>query len=759
MLDMKTRLLIRGFQFFLLLGGGIILSSCSEESVGSGQEFKLYYPAVSNIAPGTNISISPTWKGGTPNDFSITDIKHEGLSVTVECFSVASDGGTFRIENSDGLSLGRYEVSIGCSAGGQMYDFPGIISIQMMKKIADGISVEPSEMTVSIEDVLSDNPDVSLPTARITAVGENFVNIGDYHIANVYRDGILVNDCREWFELSEDGVFTIVSGNGELEPGLYEFDFKLTTFYVDKNSEDGLFPDALSLRVTSAPKEVIYTPSSQKVEKGMAATSVFPFYKGSVEGLRYDVRSVSPDNIPGITVNPDTGEITFPASSDVETGDTYEVSLTVTNEFGSRDFDDVYSFEVIGYIAPVTDFSYKSETIENISGQAFSNEVEAMDGAEVLYSFKELPAALSALHIDVQTGKISLDRGVELPVGEYTVTVTASNSKGQKDASFDLNVIRNPNHFTYVRWGNNLGSDGTALRPLEKYGNQFRAYHGSSTLSVGVQESDIPQGRPVTYKVLKPLLKDGTENTYVGNGIDVNSESGLLKIYPRSNPTDRCYLRFVRIEVTVGEGEIAVTRCFPVFVDLCGYNNDYLILYTPFAVRVNPKTGGESNAPTMTRQEADGSITDVTAQTSLDYRANSYYFNLDGPQEHTSDDKIQNIGQSSFLYHVWKRYFDVTGTNFNTSGKEPMSWWINYEKNWLDYVSAYVDHLDDKKIKVNKEMFKDADGNYADGVFMGTMNFSPSGGNPMTSSDAVQVDRAFIWLDPDYNEADYSQTE
>ena len=84
---------------------------------------------------------------------------------------------------------------------------------------------------------------------------------------------------------------------------------------------------------------------------------------------------------------------------------------------------------------------------------------------------------------------------------------------------------------------------------------------------------------------------------------------------------------------------------------------------------------------------------------------------------------------------------------------------VNYEKNYLDYTSAYVDHNDDKKIKINKEMFKDAEGNYADGVFMGTMIFSPSGAKPLEAADAVQVDRAFIWFDPDYNEADYSQTE
>lgn len=756
---MKIRSAIRGFLLFPLIFGSITLSSCSEEPVGSEKEFMLYYPAISNIAPGTNISISPTWIGGAPNDFSITGIKHEGASVSVECFSVASDAGTFRIENSSALSLGRYEVSIGCNVGGQTYDFPGIISIQMMKKISDGISVEPSVMTVSVEDVLSDNPDVSLPTAKITATGKNFVNIRDYHIANVYHDGSLANEYREWFELSEDGVFSIVSGNDELKPGTYTFDFKLTTFYVDKNSEEGLFPDALSLRVTSAPMEVTYTPSSQRVEKGMSATSVLPFYKGSAEGLRYDILSVSPDNTPGITVDSETGIITFPASEKVETGETYTVSLTATNEFGSKDFDEVYSFEVVGYIPPVTTFSYKSKTIENISGQSFSNEVEVMDGAEVVYSFKELPTALSALNIDIQTGKISIDKGVELPVGEYTVTVTASNSKGSKDASFNLNVIRNPNHFTYVRWGNNLGIDGAPLEPIEKYGNQFRVYHGTSTLEVDVQESDIPQGHTVSYELQMPLLKDGTPNTYIGKGINVDSESGTLKVFPQKNLSDKCYLRFVRIKVTVGEGEIAVTRYFPVFVDLCGYYKDHLILYTPFAVRVNPKTGGESNAPTMTKREADGSIVDVSDKVSLDYRTNSYYFNLDGPQEHTSDDKIQNIGQASFLYHVWKRYFDVTGASFNTSGKEPMSWWVNYEKNYLDYTSAYVDHNDDKKIKINKEMFKDAEGNYADGVFMGTMIFSPSGAKPLEAADAVQVDRAFIWFDPDYNEADYSQTE
>ena len=56
------------------------------------------------------------------------------------------------------------------------------------------------------------------------------------------------------------------------------------------------------------------------------------------------------------------------------------------------------------------------------------------------------------------------------------------------------------------------------------------------------------------------------------------------------------------------------------------------------------------------------------------------------------------------------------------------------------------------RIVVNPEKYKDKDGIYGDGVVFMTMIFSPSGRDPHTAGDKLQVNRAFIWLDPTYTE-------
>ncbi|MBE6250852.1 MAG: DUF4958 domain-containing protein [Bacteroidales bacterium] len=747
---MKLRPNLLRFVLALSVGGGIVFSSCTPEAVQPDEGFVLYYPAITEIAPSIEpFTIMPSWYGGTPSDFSISSVSCDGKAVETTCFSVDEESGAFTIGDSRALPVGKYQISISCKVGGEYRSFKDIISLQMMKPIADGIEVTPSLITASLSDILETPDDVSLPVARITATGDNFVKITGYSIANVYLDGSLANDCKAWFELSDDGVFSIVKDNEQFEAGVYTFDFKLTTYIVDKSSEEGVFAKALTLNVTSAPTRVEYSPATQKVENGVAARTVEPFYKGSADGLKYEIKSVSPSNKPGITIDQATGVISIPASEDTQVGEIYTVSLTVTNDFGTADFDDVYSFEIIDFLDPITTFSY-DDVAENISGVSFANPVKEMDGAEVIYSFKNVPDALSAITIDPATGTVSSAKGVELPVGEHTLTVVAENAKGSAEASFKITVVANPNYFTYVYWGNNLGANGTALEPIEKYGNQFRLFHDDeSPLKLEILKSDIPKDRPVQFEAVKPTIAS-TGNTPTGSNISVQASSGRLDIYKKTSGYTTTY---TMIKVTVGEGEAAITRVIPVFADLCGYVDNYQILYTPFAIRVNPKTGGVSEAPVITKKNSDGSVADVTATTSLDWRTNSYFFNLNGPQSHTWNDKIQNDskGEYSFLAHVWNRYFTATGvTTFNAYLAGPMSWWYNDAAN-LQYTGGYVDHADGKKIKINPEKFKDAEGNYADGVFMGTMNFDPDGGNPVDGKDTEkQVNRVFIWFDPTY---------
>ena len=738
---MKLPSILKRLLYAISVGGGILIASCEPEAIVPDDGFALYYPAVSEIAPGTDLTIVPTCYGGVPSAFSITSVSYSGTEIQTESFSINAENGSFKLSSTSSLDVGVYRISISCQVNGKIYSFSDIIQVELMKRIPDGIVVEPSFLSVGLMDVMSDSDDVPLPTAKVTTTGEHNLKIEKYLISNVYLDGVLANEYKPWFSLSEDGVFSITSDKDdlpELIAGVFTFDFKLTTYAADEKSEEGLFPDAMTLVVTSPPTALVYPTAGNRVEVNSAGASQRPQMSGSADGLQYSIKSVSPDNAVNISVDPSSGVLTFPAGSVAEVGDKYTVSLTVSNDYGTKDFDDVFTFTVIGFLDPVTKLSYNDVT-GHISGVSLRNDAVEKDGAEVIYSFAALPEALSALSIDGSTGTVSVEQGTELPVGDWTVTVRAENMKGYVDASFSLNVVPNPNKFTYVRWGNNLGEEGQALLPLEKYGNQFRIWAGSQAMQVGIVASDIPEGRPVTFVAVKPQYGNVTPPT-------IDAATGQLTISPKG--AGSCALGFAVIEVTVGEGEAAIMRKFPVFVDYCDYlsSNGWAILYTPFAIRVNPKTGGESAAPKIVKQ--DGTV----FAGSLDLTSNMSYFNINGPAEHENSQRL-SADPKSFLHHVWDKYYTSVNQNPNYGTSYPVSYWNKLSNDSLDYKGYYVDNEDGFKIKVNAEKFKDTDGNYADGAIYATFNACETGGiNPQNGQGRFQANRVLIWLDPDYVE-------
>ena len=360
---------------------GVFLTACEPEALKTEEGFALHYPAVSEIAPGTILEVPPTWYGGKPSEFTIASVTFDGAAVETDVFTINAETGAVKISTTDSTPVGNYVIGVTCKVNGKAHTFPKAVALELMKPVPDGIVVEPAEISAKLSDLLSTPKDAKLPTAKIMSDGSSHVAIKEYLIANVYVDGKLNNECKSWFKISEDGEFSIVPNNPAFEAGIYTFDFKLTTYIAGKDSQKGIFKNALTLNVTSVPTKVTYSPALVKVEKGGTGKSAAPAYKGSVNGLKYAIKSVAPNNEVGITVDQATGVLNFPVTDKAEVGDTYKVSLTVTNDFGSTDFEEVFTFEIIAFLNPITQFSY-SDVDENISGVSLTNEVTAMDGAE-----------------------------------------------------------------------------------------------------------------------------------------------------------------------------------------------------------------------------------------------------------------------------------------------------------------------------------------------------------------------------------------
>lgn len=705
------------------------LVACTGKLPGDEAAFKLFYPSLTEICPGTAITLTPSWIGGAPTDFAVAGTRYGDNPYETACFSVDQKNGAFSISGSDNLPLGTYTVDIKCSVNGNTYSFKDIISITLMKPVPEGIQVTPSSMEINVADVREGKD--NLPGAVIEPTGEGFVEIKRYLIQNVYKDGVLANDSKSWFALDENtGEFSVVTGNQDIVPALYTFDFKLITYKVGASDEAGLFENALAVNVVSAPYDLAYNPAERKVEVGTSVSSVAPSYVGVSDQTVFSVKSITPEGGPAISIDPSSGVLTIQNPSEGVIGTSYSVSVHVINPWGEADFEDAFTFQVISFINPVTTLSY-DDVSAIISGHSFSNAPTAVDGDEVSFSFVDLPDALAKLTIDATTGAVSCAEGVEITPGNYVVKVQAKNEKSAVTASFNLEIIANPNNFTFVRWGNNLG-----LEPIAKYGNQFRIYQGSAKATFPILESDIPEGRPIKFTL-------ANKTSMGGHGAAIKAD-GTLEITAQA-VGGRVWVHYLMITVQVGadSDENKVIRRFPLFIDQCGYlKNGYKIEYTPFAIPINPRLGGTGPVPVIV--DKDGNPAN---QPTLDFRTNPAWYNLNGPAQHKEG--AVNKDASTFLYCVWKKFFDAQGKPVNVGACTPVSWWYNKDNSQLlSLTGAYLDG-NDLHLVVNADRFVD-DYGYGDGVFTAICRFSLDGKNPQTaaSADYTEAVPLVIWFDP-----------
>ncbi len=698
------------------------LSSCTQEGIVDTSEFTLYYPGITDIGPSTNFTVAPSWHGKAPSDFSIYNITLDGEAFETGCFVIDSPTGELSLAGTDNLPVGRYGISISCVSAGKTFKFENAVTVNMMKKVPDGISMDPSEITVSLDNILSGE---ELPSAQIITEGEH-ISIKGYRIASVRKDGVLLNDWSSLFSISSNGKVSIASGYQDFLPGRYVFDFKLTTYIVGEDSEEGIYQDALVVNVTSGPLALSYSPAQGKVEAGLAMKSKAPVVKGSLDGLKFDLKSVSP-KCSWLKIDTETGVLTIDEGNDLVIGDRYVASVTATNKFGSKDFDEIYTITVVDFIQPITSFSYEAH--DDVIQTLPVNGKPVCDGEDVVYYFKEpLPSVLSELAINAETGVISAPKGNNIPVGTYSVTVVAENIKSTMEAVFTFNVLENPNYFTFVRWGNNLG-----LTPVEDYADQFRFSKKNETHVIPVLGSDIPAGVPVKFSVSKLWSQDTAA---------IDSETGEITV-----TTDRFErpMNVLKITVTAGGNDpAAITREFYVFYHNCfpTSTGKYSIEFTPFVFQVNPKTGGSSASASVT----DSNGEHIESTFAMDFRGTWNFWCLDG--KYSSSPQSPAIA-GSFLNSLWTQYYKGIGgenATVSTGERNPISAY-NYN---ATYRLGYY-RQDDLRVVINADKWRDSEGNYANGFFLGETQVDNNGKTDPVTSNGARTYVIWIWFDTKFN--------
>ena len=702
----------------VLFALAVAVVSCTKDNLTDGDKFMLFYPDITDIGPSTNMDLEPTYHGSKPTDFNVYNIKYNGTTIQTECFQIDPVSGRFRIHDTEGLAVGVYTISISCKSSGTTYEYPDIIKVNMMKAVPEGIIVDPSEIVLLMTQVNNVNSTDVLPTAQVTTDGDH-VSIKSYRIANVTRDGVKMEDGSSFFSIDEaTGLISIIK-NGTFMAGAYHFDLRLVTAAVNASSEEGIFADALTVDVVSPPVSLSYNPEVKRVEEGSGFVSAVPSYVASVKDLKFEIKAVYPESVP-LTIDQATGVLTLAAENGLNSGDEVQISIRVSNAYGTKDFDQVTRIDIVDFIQPISKLSYNDSTVWH--GTAYGIKPLEVDGDDVKFSFVDLPEALAELSIDEFTGEISTVKGNKIAKGEYTVTVKVANDKGEMTEDIALSVIDNPYYFTKVSWGNNLG-----LTPVGDYASQHRITTFTNDIAVPLDKanSDISETgwENISFEIVGGSIVRNTDAapTYA----EINATTGVITVKP--NPIYTRAISFKRVhavivKITVGKGTSGETvKKVPVFFDFNAPRQDasnpsapvYTVEYTPFVFQCNPKKGGTFPAPVI--KDVEGNlISDADySKITMTFMRNPNYYNVEGPETHVNGPSKTT---DTFLYQMWQSYYMAATGKLSSSLDNVIPLYnVTATDKTRPHLLGYIQN--DLRLYIAPEKWKDADGIYADGVF------------------------------------------
>ena len=726
------------------------ITSCSETETTDKTDFILYYTSMTDIGPGMSSDIAqPSYKGATPSDFSIAGVTLDGQAYTGNLFEINPTSGTVHIESDETTPVGVYKISVSCVAGGSTFTYNDIISVNFLKRVPEGITVTPEALVADFADIIDANSTVELPTAQVTTE-QNHISITGYSISSVrLGETIVDNKKNPMFAVSSDGTISIVRGSNAIEPGLYTIDLKLNTAVSGSDSEEGLFANALTVNVTSKPLALTYATGKLEEATEESGNTSFvsqvPTFKGSTDGIAYSIESVSPAS-DKFVIDAKTGVISVAEGHGLKSGKKYVVSVRVKNDYSTEGivFNNVFTLNVVEYIEPISNFAYEMTPVtEQVE---FEIPVKAgFKGAEPVFVFESISAEdKNIVSLDGKTGTISAKKGHKLTLGEHKFTVKASNDKNSETAELIINVTENPNKFTYIRYGNNLG-----LTPAENYANQFRLadkeeFNGNAEFSTPETDSK----KTLTWSVSG--IDVGGTSTW--NKVKIDSKTGKLTLNALPNE-QKCVV--VLVKATAGSGKKAYSITVPVFFHNSNADKtNGKIEYTPFVLQVNPKKGGRSVTPTITN-------TIDMSKFVLDFRRDPIYYNING--EYQDGTPLESGGtqkhskgyykQSPFMKALWAQCGAGLGA------KAPMSYFDgkgNIKENHTDKTLGYVDNADgDKKFSVvinaNQWCQRAEDSQdilaWANGVVIMSMTYSD---NVTNVNKGTETGPIVIWLDTNF---------
>ena len=146
----------RFLAILMVVGLCVTNSSCTDPETTDSTKFALFYAGITDIGPSMSFNLdAPTYIGGAPSDFAITRVTLNGETYDTNSFAIDTNTGSISLSNTSELPVGLYTLSVSCYSNGNYYEFKDIVTINMMKPVPDGISVEPNKISAEFADIIS----------------------------------------------------------------------------------------------------------------------------------------------------------------------------------------------------------------------------------------------------------------------------------------------------------------------------------------------------------------------------------------------------------------------------------------------------------------------------------------------------------------------------------------------------------------------------------------------------------------------------
>lgn len=364
---------------------------------------------------------------------------------------------------------------------------------------------------------------------------------------------------------------------------------------------------------------------------------------------------------------------------------------------------------LIGLTAATGAYGQKNAYADVNTMQAVAFQVQRTDGmVDATFELDGLDATLEGqLTIDAK-GTVMAFKGHRIPEGVYTIKVQATAKGIHKTVvdEFSLTVRKNPNYFTYVRFGNNMGLEADANPDM------FVLTCGEK-LSVSKPETDA-----------KVPLKYAVTTVSQISRINIKASSGEINV--TAPQSAQCGIAIVTATAGAGtENEVVVSS--PVFFRYKAAPDAVGLEYVPFVLHVNPRTGGRSAIPAIKG----------APKVYADFRRTFNYYPMAGKPEGGAPGV-----EGAMLTELWTEYFARKGKAANFGARGPMSYYDNVKN--LTEALAYVD-ADGLAVVVNPGKWT-VKGEYPEGFVTGQMVVSADEAE-VKAGKGEQMFPVVIWFD------------